>query len=85
MTNPTNRDLEIRMIRMEGTINNVLEKMVDFKDNQKVHEAEDARQFDSMHVKINGINRYYAAVGTVAGFIGSAIGFAIEYFIDRKS
>lgn len=85
MTNPTNRDLEIRMIRMEGSINNVLEKMGDLKQHQKEHEIEDAKQFDTLHIKINGINRYYAAVGTVTGFIGSAIGFAIEFFIDRKS
>lgn len=85
MTNPTNRDLEIMLIRMEGTINNVVGKMDDFKENQKEHEIEDARQFERLNTRINGINRYYAAVGTVAGFIGSAIGFAIEFFIDRKS
>lgn len=85
MTNPTNRDLEVMLIRMEGKLSNVVSKMDDFKQNQKEHEATDAKQFDTLHLKINGINRYYAAVGTVAGFIGSAIGFAIEFFIDRKS
>lgn len=85
MTNPTNRDLEIRMIRMEGTLNNVVDKMVDFKSAQKEHEIEDARQFDKMNTKLGGINKYYTAVGTVAGCIGSAIGFAIEYFVNRKS
>lgn len=85
MTNPTNRDLEVMLIRMEGKLSNVISKMDDLKQNQKEHEATDAKQFDTLHLKINGINRYYAAVGTVAGFIGSAIGFAIEFFIDRKS
>lgn len=84
MTNPTNRDLEIRMIRMEGTINNVLDKMVDFKATQQKHEVDDKEQFSSLSTKLGGINKYYTAVGTVAGCIGSAIGFVIEYIINRK-
>lgn len=70
---------------MEGTINNVVGKMDDFKIKQEKHEVEDAKQFDNLNIRLGGMNRYYTAVGTVAGFIGSAVGFAIEYFIDRKS
>lgn len=70
---------------MEGTIDNMENKMDDFKTRQEKHEIDDKEQFSSLHNKLGGISRYYTAVGTVAGFIGSAIGFAIEYFIDRKS
>lgn len=84
-TNPSNRDLQVLLARIEERQIAIARNMDDFKANQKEHEIEDARQFESLNKHYNGMSKYYTAVGTVAGCIGSAIGFAIEYIVNRKS
>jgi hypothetical protein len=81
---PTNRDLYVMIARIEERQIAVAGKMDDFKVTQKEHETEDAKQFEGLHTKLGSMSRYYGAVGTVAGFIGGLVGFAIDYVFNRK-
>lgn len=79
MTNPSNRDLQIILVRMESGLASALEKIDEFKKTQARHEEKDEEQFDRLNTSVNNMHKYAASIAGVAAFIGAGITASIDW------
>lgn len=83
MTGKTNNEIYELLGEVKADQRNVLRKMDEMVQAQKAHEAEDVARFATWEKKIGSLNRYYGAVGTVAGSLGGVIGVIIGYYAEH--
>ena len=76
---PTNHDLHIMLVRLDGKLDSLIAKNIDFKEWQENHEKKDAERFDSLNQRLEGLRSYAASVALV----GSGIGFGLKYLWDN--
>ncbi len=83
---PSNHDLHIMLVKVDGKLDALLAKNADFKEWQENHEKKDVERFTGLSERLDGFSdrldslRSYAA--SVA-LVGSGIGFGLKYIWDN--
>lgn len=81
----TNEDIYELLGEIRESQRNASKELTEMARIHKEHILEDKKEFAELNTNIDKMNRYYGYVGTVAGFIGGLVGFAVDYFFNRKS
>ena len=77
---PTNHDLHIMLVKLDGKMSLMLAQSQDSKEWQEKHESNDNTRFKDMNAKIGGYRKYGVSLAIVAAFIGASFHKVVEVF-----
>ena len=80
---PTNHDLHIMLVKLDGKFDSMLEKQEAAQNWQVDHDKKDSERFGGLQKRIDGMSTYATSVALVAGFVGLSAKFIWDRLTGR--